>query len=175
MPNPPRATRPRPPYSCLAPVESMASRSTTGKSARRRSNANGSPGEDGSARRSLPGHGDRHARRHLRRDRTLLLPPAPRPAVASGGRASCGARCGRHRGMPDTPLPREPLYIRMHPADNVAIVANEGGLDRGATFECGLTLREKVPQGHKVALADIAAGDAVRRYGVPIGYAAQGI
>ena len=77
--------------------------------------------------------------------------------------------------MPDVPVRKEPLYIRMHPADNVAIVANEGGLAAGTTFEAGLVLRERVPQGHKVALADIVAGAPVRRYNVPIGYAAQDI
>jgi galactarate dehydratase len=75
----------------------------------------------------------------------------------------------------DTLAARPPLYILMHPADNVAIVANDGGLDAGTTFESGLTLREKVPQGHKVALVDIPAGGAVRRYNVPIGYAARDI
>src|SRR5690242_11291838 len=69
----------------------------------------------------------------------------------------------------------QPLYIRMHPADNVAIVANEGGLPAGTAFESGLTLREKIPQGHKVALVDIAQGSAVRRYNVAIGYAAADI
>ncbi|HRP22218.1 MAG TPA: galactarate dehydratase, partial [Alicycliphilus sp.] len=54
-----------------------------------------------------------------------------------------------------------PLYIRMHEADNVAIVANDGGLDAGARFTCGLTLIERVPQAHKVALADIPEGGAV--------------
>ncbi|MDZ5461755.1 UxaA family hydrolase, partial [Azohydromonas lata] len=34
-------------------------------------------------------------------------------------------------------------------------------------------LREHVPQGHKVALADLKAGDAVRRYDVPIGFALE--
>jgi galactarate dehydratase len=68
-----------------------------------------------------------------------------------------------------------PLFIRMHPADNVAIVANDGGLPAGTTFDAGLTLREKVPQGHKVALVDLAAGAAVLRYNVPIGYARQDI
>jgi len=67
--------------------------------------------------------------------------------------------------------PQAPLYIRMHPADNVAIVANDGGLARDAKFACGLTLSERVPQGHKVALADIAEGGAIRRYNVIIGYA----
>ncbi|MDP1954546.1 MAG: galactarate dehydratase [Polaromonas sp.] len=71
--------------------------------------------------------------------------------------------------------PRAPLCIRMHAADNVAIVANDGGLGAGTVLPDGLTLRDKVPQGHKVALADIAHGKAVRRYNVVIGHAAKDI
>ena len=41
----------------------------------------------------------------------------------------------------------------------VAIVANDGGLPAGTVFPSGLTLVEKVPQGHKVALVDLAAGE----------------
>jgi galactarate dehydratase len=63
----------------------------------------------------------------------------------------------------------------MHPADNVAIVANDGGLPEGATLSNGLTLKERVPQGHKVALVDIPAGGAVRRYDVTIGTAVHDI
>ncbi len=68
-------------------------------------------------------------------------------------------------------LPSQPLYIKMHDGDNVAIVVNEGGLDAGARFPDGLIVAERVPQGHKVALADLAAGDAVLRYNVVIGRA----
>jgi galactarate dehydratase len=68
-----------------------------------------------------------------------------------------------------------PLTIRMHERDNVAIVANDGGLAPGAVLPSGLVLRERVPQGHKVALADIAAGAPVLRYGIPIGFAAGAI
>ncbi len=68
-----------------------------------------------------------------------------------------------------------PRYIRMHEADNVAIVANDGGLAAGAVFADGLVLVEGVPQGHKVALCDFAEGDAVRRYNVTIGNAARAI
>jgi len=73
-------------------------------------------------------------------------------------------------------LPRPPLTIRMHADDNVAIVANDGGLPAGTVLPegvpgGGLTLLEKVPQGHKVALEAIAQDAVVRRYGVPIGYA----
>jgi len=69
--------------------------------------------------------------------------------------------------------PETPRVIRMHADDNVAIVANDLGLPAGARLTAGLTLREGVPQGHKVALIDIAEGQPVRRYNVVIGYAAQ--
>ena len=68
-------------------------------------------------------------------------------------------------------MSQEPRRIRMHEADNVAIVANDGGLDAGARFADGLQVRERVPQGHKIALADIREGEAVRRYNVVIGFA----
>jgi len=75
--------------------------------------------------------------------------------------------------------PTTPLALRMHPDDNVAIIANDGGLPAGTVMPAGpaegLTLRDKVPQGHKVALVDIAAGQAVRRYNVPVGYAREAI
>ena len=55
-----------------------------------------------------------------------------------------------------------PRYITMDERDNVAIVANDGGLPAGTVFPSGLTLREKVPQAHKVALVDIPEGGVVR-------------
>ncbi len=61
--------------------------------------------------------------------------------------------------------------VRMHPSDNVAVVATRGGLAAGQAVDDGLLLREAVPQGHKVALRRIEAGEAVRRYDVAIGYA----
>jgi galactarate dehydratase len=73
------------------------------------------------------------------------------------------------------PVGRAPLYIRMHDADNVAIVANDGGLAPGSVFPDGLTLVDRVPQGHKVALVDLRKGATVRRYNVPIGYANRDI
>ncbi len=68
-----------------------------------------------------------------------------------------------------------PHTIRMHVRDNVAIVANAGGLAAGTALPGGLVLRDAVPQGHKVALVDVAAGGAVLRYGIPIGYALKDI
>ena len=72
-------------------------------------------------------------------------------------------------------LPAQPLYITMHPQDNVAIVANDGGLPAGTVFPSGLTLIGHVPQGHKVALEPIAKDAPVRRYNVTIGFALQNL
>ncbi len=41
-----------------------------------------------------------------------------------------------------------PLCIQVHAQDNVAIVANEGGLPAGAQFDFGLTLLEAIPEAH---------------------------
>ncbi|MBO1110574.1 galactarate dehydratase [Bordetella petrii] len=68
-----------------------------------------------------------------------------------------------------------PLYIKVHDADNVAIIVNDGGLPAGAELPDGLVLREAIPQGHKVALADLAQGDPVVRYNVTVGYAARAL
>ncbi len=76
--------------------------------------------------------------------------------------------------MPAT-VASPPLTIRMHASDNVAIVANDGGLPAGTLLPGGLRLRDRVPQGHKVALADMAAGAPVLRYGIAIGHALKDI
>ncbi|MCS6954120.1 MAG: galactarate dehydratase [Bryobacterales bacterium] len=66
-----------------------------------------------------------------------------------------------------------PRYVRVHPRDNVAIIVNPEGLPAGTRFSDGLVLREFLPQAHKVALRDIEEGEAVIRYGHPIGYATR--
>ena len=71
----------------------------------------------------------------------------------------------------NNPEKLRPLYIQVHPRDNVAIIVNEGGLPAGTSFACGLVLMETVPEAHKVALADIGHGQPIIRYGVVIGYA----
>jgi galactarate dehydratase len=68
-----------------------------------------------------------------------------------------------------------PLTIRMNECDNVAIVANDGGLPEGTVLPGGLALVDRVPQGHKVALVNIAADAPILRYGIPIGYALKDI
>ncbi|HCR61700.1 MAG TPA: galactarate dehydratase [Serratia liquefaciens] len=68
-----------------------------------------------------------------------------------------------------------PLYIQVNDRDNVAIIVNNHGLPKGTLFPCGLQLLEHVPQGHKVALYDIAAGENIVRYGEIIGHALRAI
>ncbi|WP_407942630.1 galactarate dehydratase [Methylobacterium ajmalii] len=73
------------------------------------------------------------------------------------------------------PAGDEPRTIRLHETDNVAIVVNDFGLPAGTVFPDGLVLTEFVPQGHKVALADVPAGGVVRRYGEVVGIALRPI
>tara|TARA_R100001244_G_scaffold24497_5_gene24864 strand:+ start:14748 stop:16301 length:1554 start_codon:yes stop_codon:yes gene_type:complete len=68
-----------------------------------------------------------------------------------------------------------PRYIRLNPADNVAVVVNDQGVAAGSRFPDGLEALEGIPQSHKVALVDIAQGAMVVRYGQIIGYALQAI
>ncbi|MEI2416501.1 galactarate dehydratase [Orrella sp. JC864] len=72
-------------------------------------------------------------------------------------------------------IAEKPILIKVNPSDNVAIVANEGGLPAGTAVDGALVLAEAVPQGHKVALADLAAGEPVVRYGVVVGRAARAL
>jgi galactarate dehydratase len=65
----------------------------------------------------------------------------------------------------------EPRYIRLNPADNVAIIANDFGLAAGTKLPGGITLKTHVPQGHKIALVALAKDQPVIRYGEVIGYA----
>ena len=56
--------------------------------------------------------------------------------------------------------------------DNVATALQ--ALEPGGPLEvagASLTVREPIPSGHKIALCDIAAGQAVVKYGSPIGVA----
>lgn len=69
----------------------------------------------------------------------------------------------------------KPLYVKVHARDNVAIIVNPEGLKEGTSFEDGLTLREWIPQSHKVTLSEIGEGDPVVRYGEVIGRARKRI
>src|ERR1700744_2468358 len=66
--------------------------------------------------------------------------------------------------------------LQLHPEDPVALARRE--LEPGTELQGpdrGVTVRDTVPHGHKLALVDIAAGEQVRKYGQPIGIATQAI
>ena len=65
----------------------------------------------------------------------------------------------------------EPLYVRVHQRTTSPSSSNPEGLPAGTSFPADLTLREGIPQAHKVALRDLAPGDAIVRYGEVIGHA----
>lgn len=63
-------------------------------------------------------------------------------------------------------------YLRINPRDNV-VVALES-IPSGTVFEeLGITVSQDVPAGHKCAISDIEAGEAVVKYGNPIGKATE--
>jgi hypothetical protein len=66
--------------------------------------------------------------------------------------------------------------FRVHPRDNVATLltaAAQGDVIavQGAGASDRLPCREAIEPGHKVALAPIAAGEPIIKYGITIGYA----
>jgi altronate hydrolase len=64
------------------------------------------------------------------------------------------------------------LGVRLHAADNVVVAARE--IPEG-TAVGGVTARRSIPRGHKVAVAQIAAGEPVRKYNQIIGFAGGSI
>ena len=91
-----------------------------------------------------------------------------------GGRGTTKMQQTDHNSSATTSaIAAKPLYVQVHPADNVAIIVNEGGLPAGTRFDSGLVLTETVPEAHKVALTAIRRGEPVIRYGVTIGLAEQ--
>lgn len=71
----------------------------------------------------------------------------------------------------EKPPHEAPRRIQVSPGDNVAIVVNALGLPAGTAFPDGLVLNQFVPQGHKMALTDVAEDGPIIRYGEVIGYA----
>lgn len=63
--------------------------------------------------------------------------------------------------------------LRLHPDDQVAIALAD--LAPGTALPGGAVVRDRVPSGHKVALAPIAEGAPIRRLGQPVGFATTGI
>lgn len=63
-------------------------------------------------------------------------------------------------------------FIHIHPGDNVAVALKP--IPAGTQFE-GVTAKADIPQGHKMALDDLAPDDQIVKYGFPIGHAVQPI
>jgi altronate hydrolase len=63
--------------------------------------------------------------------------------------------------------------LQIHPDDTVAVALEP--LSAGVVTPQGVTLKNDIPQGHKFALADIAEGDEVIKYGNVIGIAKAAI
>jgi hypothetical protein len=67
-------------------------------------------------------------------------------------------------------------FLLLHPDDNVLVAranAPEGievALDSGV-----IRLAQSIPMAHKIARRAIAAGDTIRKYGMPIGIATTNI
>ena len=68
----------------------------------------------------------------------------------------------------------ENALIQLHASDNIAIA--RAAVPAGAELKaggCAFAARDPIPAGHKVALARIAQGEIVRRYGQAIGRASR--
>lgn len=63
-------------------------------------------------------------------------------------------------------------YIRINPADNVAVALAD--LKAGTLVE-GITLKTDIPQGHKITLKPLKEGDDVIKYGYPIGHVTRSV
>jgi altronate hydrolase len=73
-------------------------------------------------------------------------------------------------------LPLHAAIIRLHPSDNVVIAKASLPADaRLADGTADIVVKQTIPGGHKLAIAPIAPGEAVRRYGQIIGFATRSI
>lgn len=74
--------------------------------------------------------------------------------------------------MSTLPATSAPRTIRLHPTDNVVVTVD--GLEVGQLVE-GMAATARVPPGHKMAVAPIGEGEAVRKFGQIIGFASRAI
>ena len=71
-------------------------------------------------------------------------------------------------------MPREPLTVRLHPADNVVTAKDTVAAGCALAGE-GIETASEIPVGHKVATSAVAIGDPVRKYDQIIGFASRPI
>ena len=65
-----------------------------------------------------------------------------------------------------------PRTLRLSPADNIVLAIDQIGI---GLMAAGITARERIPRGHKMAIAPIAPNESVRKYGQIIGFASKAI
>src|SRR5947199_522123 len=65
-----------------------------------------------------------------------------------------------------------PRTLRLNPRDNIAVAVD--AIPAGA-LAADIKARARVPKGHKMAVAPIAQGEPVRKFGQIIGFASQPI
>jgi altronate dehydratase small subunit len=67
--------------------------------------------------------------------------------------------------------------FQIDPADNVATLLDDAGAEAvqivGGLAPLEVPLASQITMAHKVAMRDIAAGEAIVKYGVPIGSATE--
>ena len=65
-----------------------------------------------------------------------------------------------------------PRTIRLSSEDNVVVAVDQIA---PGDVAAGVTARERVPRGHKMAVGAIREGEPVRKYGQTIGFASKAI
>jgi len=66
----------------------------------------------------------------------------------------------------------EPRNIRLSPDDNIVVAVDQIGQGVSAA---GVTARERIPRGHKMAVVAIAKDEPVRKFGQIIGFASKDV
>jgi altronate hydrolase len=66
-----------------------------------------------------------------------------------------------------------PRALRLDPSDNVIIAIDE--ISAGSEPTAGVRARERVPKGHKMAVAPVEEGEPIRKFGQIIGFASRRI
>ncbi len=69
--------------------------------------------------------------------------------------------------------PKIPRMLRLNPADNVLVAID--AVAKGEMAPEGITARDRIMKGHKMAAAAIATGEPVRKFGQIIGFAKSDI
>jgi altronate dehydratase len=77
---------------------------------------------------------------------------------------------------PEQHPPNRGRLLRLAPTDNVAVATADFAPGESVRLDgAQITLRDRIPMGHKVAVAAIAQGEKVCKYGCPIGSATRPI